>query len=651
MKLLKLPIAAAVLCLLNSATAATFSINPNERFQTIEGWGTCMIYWSTGSTPYYNEAWRQAYRDLGCNILRVDMAREVLIHSSGNHATPVPLEDNLDANVAKMDFKIQYASVYGDMAKWLAVNALEPERIKIVGSFWSPPHWMKGPTGFSTYHVSNTGVSKPTPWLANGTSGDSIGGRLLQTPENLEQFGRFVAAWLAGWEKEYGIPMYAISLQNESTFENPFDSCTYLLDQNGQEDWTQYANALYAVREAFRRYGVSAKIKGPHVASPGPNNTNPHTLRRQMGMIDGVKKHSDPTLINFLSYYGSNGYMDRGEGGARAWAGYWLGASTVGGNWGWLQSSVNSVVYGLKNDGKPTWASETGDSGTTWPGAMNTAIKMQEALAYGNVAAYIYWQFSDTSNTENESNLLGKNNINNPHNSKKYCAYKHFSRYVRPGAIRIGGSFESGYPATGGSNGYDTLNSVNASAYYHPDDKQLTVVLINMKTTEESVTINIPSGLTVHTLNAYRTKSNEGFASISPVSFPNGTATLSLPGQSIVTLTGPASTELDAGDTDADGIPDILETYFGMNPDIPDSEKWHSSVSRSGQTWHFDYAVAADFEGTLPVLQWSNDLIGWQTSGLSQPTLSGETPDGRKLLRSSLTNNEAENVFFRFMLE
>lgn len=651
MRLLKLPVTVAALGLLNSATAATFSINPDERFQTIEGWGTCMIYWSIGSTPYYNETWRQTYRDLGCNILRVDMAREVLIHSSGNHATPVPLEDNLDTNVAKMNFKIDLASVYGDMAKWLTVNALEPERVKIVGSFWSPPHWMKGPTGFSTYHVNNPSVSKPTPWLANGTSGDSIGGRLLQTPDNLEQFGRFVAAWLEGWEREYGMPMYAISIQNESTFENPFDSCTYQKNANGADDWSQYANALYAVRTAFNRFGVSAKIKGPHVANVGPTNTNPYALNWQMKMIDGVKQHSDPTLINFLTYYGSNGYMEAGEGGARAWAGYWLGASTVGGNWGWLGNAANSVVYGLKNDGKPTWASETGDSGVTWPGAMNTAIKMQEALAYGNVAAYLYWQFSDTSGTENESNLLGKNNINNPHNSKKYCAFKHFSRYVRPGAIRIGGSFENGYPATGGSNGYDTLNSINGSVYYHPGDQQLTVVLINMKSTEESVTLSLPASIGLQSLNAYRTKSNEGFASITPVSFSNGTATLSLPGKSIVTLTGAANINLEGGDSDGDGIPDSLEAYFGMNPSVADSEKWHSSMSRTGQFWHFDYAVAPNFVGSAPILQWSNDLIGWQTTGLSIPSEQGETPDGRTLMRSTLSSEEDTNVFFRFVAE
>ena len=145
--------------------SAEVTIDANTRYQTIEGWGSCLVTWDP-SIPYYSTAWREAYRDLGCNIVRMPMTKSVLVAPDGNYATPVELVDDLQTNINKMDFDVYAVELFADLTAWLKQNAFEPCEVRLEGSVWSPPHWMKGPTGAEQYHVSNPSLLKPTPWLS-----------------------------------------------------------------------------------------------------------------------------------------------------------------------------------------------------------------------------------------------------------------------------------------------------------------------------------------------------------------------------------------------------------------------------------------------------------------------------------------------------
>ncbi len=444
------------------------TIDPAVRNQTIEGWGTSMIFWDLEQTAYHDPAWREAYRDLGLNILRININKEVLVDPSGDLTVPVKLEADLAKNVAKMNFGNPKTRVYADMAVWLRKHALEPERVRITGAVWSPPHWMKGPTGTLQSHVLDPTVKKPTPWLSGGRTGDSIGGRLIQTPENLEQFGRYLAAWLKGFEAHYGVPIYAISIQNEVSFENPFDSATYFLGPEGEEEqWWQYADALEAVKKELTRQHVQTKIMGPHMSQVGETPSNPWGLWHQMSYIEAVKAHPDAQLIDFLFAYNSNGYMGTSEDAVKMWAAYYHGKKAVPVRWArWTKAP------GVESDGKAIWVSEAGGASGAWldgedgspgNGAITVAQQMHNALVHGHASAYVYWQLSDAHDEETEHTLLGNEHVARPTESKKYSAFKHFSRYIRPGAVRIGATFQNGKTSTGGRNEYDTYHGVSAA--------------------------------------------------------------------------------------------------------------------------------------------------------------------------------------------
>jgi O-glycosyl hydrolase len=518
------------------------TVDLSVHHQVIEGWGTCMITYRLSETPYRAPAWREAYRDLGLNILRMNMKKDVLVHPSGDMSVPVPLGPDIDANIARMDFSHPKVAIGGEMAAWLRKNALEPDRVRITGAIWSPPHWMKGPTGSEQHHAKDPSVKKPTPWLSGGKMGDSIGGRLLQTPQNLEQFARYFAAWLKGFERHYRVPIYAASIQNELSFENSFDSMTYSKGPNGErEQWWQYASALKAVKDELTRQRIGTKVMGPHMAHVGKRPEKPWGLWQQMGFIDAVKAHPDRRLVDFLFAYNSNGYLGTDEDAVKMWAAYYRGIEEVPGDWArWVRAP------GVAGDGKPIWVSEaggakgawlTGEGGAPGNGAITVAQKLHNALVHANASAYVYWQMGDMHDHETEHNLLGKAHLGDPTASKKYCAFKHFSRYIRPGAIRVTAHFSNGESSTGGNSPYDTLHALNVSAYAHEQDRTLIIVLVNMRPSTQQLDLVIRGGA-VSNLAMYLTSNDQSFARLEDLHVSGGRASVPAPGYSVVTLHG-----------------------------------------------------------------------------------------------------------------
>ena len=121
---------------------AVVTLDPNIEYQTIQGWGTAAVYPTNLVTIAQAGA---IMRDAGMNVVRVTPgAHDYTYTVGGNMTTPVPISANLDENVARF---YPGGNNQTDLINWLQVNALEPDRIKMIGALWSPPHWMKITTG------------------------------------------------------------------------------------------------------------------------------------------------------------------------------------------------------------------------------------------------------------------------------------------------------------------------------------------------------------------------------------------------------------------------------------------------------------------------------------------------------------------------
>ncbi len=542
----------------------TVSIDVVTRYQQMEGWGTSLVGYGDLAGPnslYHRPEFARMYaRDLGCNILRVALNPHALKGPSGRLDDPVELGEDLQGNIAKLNFNHERVGIYGQVAQYLRDNALEPKEVRIVGALWSPPHWMKSPTGAEVAFLGQ-GTPQATPFVS-WNSTDTVGGRLTQTPENLLQFRRYVAAWVKGFEQRFGVNFYALSLQNEVSFENPFDSCTYSdrqgpdTDADGDPDpeggqWWQYASALAAIREEFQQKGITTKIKGPHMANLGEKPSNPWALHFQMSFIDAVKNHNDPTLINFMDFYNSNGYLGNDADAVKMWHAYLWGKDSLSAEpWAfWL------FAPGTKNvSDKPTWVSEdggaaaawlTGSNGTPGNGAITVAQRIHNAVVHGDVSAYVYWQIlNDASDSPDAHSLTGRTLSTT---EKKYCAFKHFSRFIRPGATRVKADFSNGQSSVGGANRFDTLNSLNVSAFLHERNKTVTIVLVNMKNQEYEVDLRpfstpdlnvqfTPPG--VNAVLVYRTSATESWTRLPDLKPSGGKVTVNVPPYSVITVYG-----------------------------------------------------------------------------------------------------------------
>jgi O-glycosyl hydrolase len=512
----------------------------------------------------------------GMNILRMSMPKDVLVDSSGNYNTQVPLTSNVQSNIAEMNFNTSDVQQAGQTAQYLSQHT---SNFQLIADSWSPPAWMKGPvldpsTGQPTTsqwvgNPTSDSPAFPTPWLSNqynayynnptgtttnnngptnthflGYSGDSIGGRLkTEDPKILAQFGQYMAAWVKGFQQNYNVPISNMSIQNESAFQNPFDSMVLDVDQYGNTDFNQYAMALQSVATAFQQAGLTTQIRGPHMNGVGDSQSNPWRTWTQVGMINAVKNYAaNPNLINSLNIYSSNYYVGYDDTAARMLAEYWYGSNNVPAGPGQTWAGWDDNPNGLASDGKQNWYVETGDGGPGWlsnsdgsPGAITVALKIHNALVYSNASAYLYWQFTDGA-TADEYSLLGTNDLSNPTNSKKLDAFMQYSMVIHPGATRIAATFNStGTTEAGGADAYDALDAVDVSAY-HNVDGSMALVFLNMLGTDQTITINLPASMNGEQFEAWRTSSTEDFSKLSDITVSGDQLSFLLPADSVESL-------------------------------------------------------------------------------------------------------------------
>jgi O-glycosyl hydrolase len=474
--------------------STTVTIDANQQFQTIDGFGTTLAQWSTVAN---SPGWQQMYyQTLGASQLRINMTEQALEASPGDLTTPVPLTTDLQHDISLFNFTTSEAANEGPAAA--AAQQLGQDSVQIIGSIWTPPQWMKGPD-----------PSGNNPYINNG---NSCGGSLDQSQSNLQQFGLYVASWVQGFEQTYGVQMYAISIQNEPELTENFDSCVYT-----PQTWVAAVDAVY---EAFQTYGITTKIEGPELVGVGAT-TNPYILNSQMQFIQAAQ--ADPIASQALAIYSIHGYADDGTTPGRSpemWYQYWNGRSQAQ-----YPTPANTWWTGISSSGLHSWMTEESGEDQTWQGAMQMAQNMQDALVQGNASAWDYYLTSD-GESDTQYNLTVGTDPTQP----KFAAFEQFSKYIRPGAIRV-----SATPTD--------PSGIYVSAFVQNRNQTLTTELINADSTDQTISLNLQN---IH-LYAFTTNiissATQTDAAFSNVTVTNGIATFTLPANSIVTLQGSTAAE------------------------------------------------------------------------------------------------------------
>ncbi|WP_238650294.1 glycoside hydrolase family 30 protein [Paenibacillus piscarius] len=211
------------------SVTVTVDIDPGRTYQEMDGFGASF----TDSAAYLihqvlgedqrTEVMRKLFdpqQGIGLSFLRnpmgaSDYARTVYSYND------LP-EGGSDPELAGFSIAHDEADIIPLVQQALKLN---PE-LKLMASPWSAPGWMK-------------------------TSGSMIAGRLKPEYYGVyaEYFVRYIQAYAA-----YGLPVYAVTVQNEPLYEPQHYPSMLMLPEEQREFITDY------LKPAFRQYGLAAKI-------------------------------------------------------------------------------------------------------------------------------------------------------------------------------------------------------------------------------------------------------------------------------------------------------------------------------------------------------------------------------------------------------
>ena len=229
--------------------------------------------------------------------------------------------------------------------------------------------------------------------------------------------------------------------------------------------------------------------------------------------------------------------------------------------------------------GKPTWMTEYLVNDQTIESAIDTAKQIHECLTIGNMSAYIWWKcLGDINGLVDASGVI----------QKRGYVMSQFSRFVRPGHVRIGTT---------------NLGSGFVSAYRNTNATQFAIVVINNNSIAFTQVVNLNNFPTAN-VTPWITSASQSLAAQTSFVVSNATFTYTLPPESIVTFAGQLITNtlpafIAVSPRTVNPGVTVLITNVVNDPDLP------------AQTLTFTL-LAAPTNAALASLNASNALFTWR---------------------------------------
>lgn len=452
----------------------TVVVDGSTTFQTWEGWGSSLQDWDKEArAAYRSERWRKLWvDDMGMTVLRISLLPTPLSHRGKHEPTKFRFEEDPAKNVSMFDYSVDArAAIHGQVAKDMIDSGVP---LTVLASVWTPPHGMK--TGA---RITNNG-------------NDSASGRLPMDEDSLEQYGRYMLAAVLAWEKQFGVKIDGLSIQNEPRFEQGYNSMKLTPPE--------YAKALAAVATEFEQHGKAMRFFGPEDVGYGPEGDHSR-IDRQLEFLAAIM--ADPVASKALHAvavhgYGGDGIDSMGQVAPNNWRYYW---------------------GSIEGYGKPSWQTETGGGPPHGMGPVFFANVLFEGMTYGQVSMWCQWFFSQSGALDNHTLVGGDLNTDNT----KYAVAKQYFRFVRPGDKRL-----SVEPADN-----DKLRIV---AWQDPKGEHLSLVMLNQRDTPAGVEFSLGEAGKGRLLRRYQTNRAANFLEQPALKTGDGTLRVDLPPLSLTTL-------------------------------------------------------------------------------------------------------------------
>ncbi len=291
------------------------------------------------------------------------------------------------------------------------------------------------------------------------------------------------ANYLVQYAEDYaaaGVPLSYVGPENETTIAPPQDSMIM--------SPAQTANLMAILGATLARSGLSTRAEC--CASVGWNYA-----QQFAAAIESDKAANTATAL-----FTSHGYFVPPNSPLRGWS------KPV-----W---ETEWAPFGLQ-PWDPAWDDGSASSGFTW------AQNIYTGLTAANLNAFFYLWGANTSTTTVTGPNTGLVDVkgNTVAASGRLWAFASYSRFVRPGAVRIG--------TTTSDAGLDVTAFRNS-------DGSIAVVVLNTAHSGEVVTFSLP-GLSGAHVTPYLTDTSHQLSAQSPITVKNSAFTATLPPRSLVT--------------------------------------------------------------------------------------------------------------------
>jgi O-glycosyl hydrolase len=359
---------------------------------------------------------------------------------------------------------VSLQSINNDMGQlWLAQTIKADYGVRdIFADAWTAPAYMK--TNNST---ANGGTLCGVPG-ATCTSGD---------------WRQAYANFLVQYARDYaqaGVPLSYIGFENEANLAPGYDGMVMTPAQT--------ANFADVLGPTLARSWLPTQLEC--CATEGWDYAQQYAAAIE----------ADPVASFFVRLFTSHGYTE-------------APASPLA---GWYKP-VWETEWSTFQSWDPAWDDGTTASGLSW------AQNIYTGLTQANLSAFLYWWGTSTPTFNGDNESLVQINGSTVTASARLWAFANYSRFVRPGAVRIGATTTDG--------------NLELTAFRNLDGSTAIVVL-NTGTSPDAVSFALQHlGIRNGTLvTPYLTDSSSDTAAQSPVPVFGGTLTATLPARSLVTF-------------------------------------------------------------------------------------------------------------------
>ncbi len=446
-----------------ASAASVATIDGSVRYQTIAGFGSSEAFGQAEDIMNAPAATQQ--QALNLLYSRTSGAGLTILRNEVGADPGSTIEPTAPASPSAAPSYVSLQSIDSDMGQlWLAQTIRKEYGVRdVFADAWTAPAYMK--TNDST---SNGGTLCGVPG-ATCASGD---------------WQQAYANFLVQYARDYaqaGIPLSYIGFENEANLAPGYDGMVM--------SPTQTADFAPVIGAALARSGLRTRLEC--CATEGWDYAQQYAAAIE----------ADPAAEHYVSTFTSHGYTE--------WPTFPVA--------GWTKP-VWETEWSTFETFDPAWDDGTDASGFTW------AQHIYTGLTSANLNAFLYWWGSSepTFNGDNESLIQIDGSTVIP--SGRLWAFANFSRFVRPGAVRIG--------ATTADTGLDLTAFRNR-------DGSVAIVVLNTDTTADTVSfglqnLGLQGGPAVVT--PYVTDSTSDTAAQAPMFTRSGDFTSTLPARSLVTF-------------------------------------------------------------------------------------------------------------------